>query len=89
MNKAALIQKMSEKANLTRKQAEAALDAFVSTVTETLKDGDKVQVVGFGTFELRHRAEHQGVNPSTGETITVKASATPAFKPGKSYKEEF
>lgn len=89
MNKAALIQKISEKAALTRKQSEAALDAFIETVTQTLKEGDKVQIVGFGTFELRHRAEHQGVNPSTGETITVKATSTPTFKPGKSYKEEF
>ncbi len=89
MNKAALIQNISEKADLTRKQAEAALNAFLDTVTETLKKDEKVQIVGFGTFEVRHRPEHQGLNPATLEPITVKATRTPCFKPGKSYKEEF
>ncbi|MBQ1256929.1 MAG: HU family DNA-binding protein [Clostridia bacterium] len=89
MNKAALIQKISEKSDLTRKQAEAALNAFLDTVTEALKNDEKVQIVGFGTFELRHRPEHQGLNPATLEPITVKATRTPCFKPGKSYKEEF
>lgn len=89
MNKAALIQNISEKADLTRKQAEAALNAFLDTVTETLKKDEKVQIVGFGTFEVRHRPEHQGLNPATLEPITVKATKTPCFKPGKSYKEEF
>ena len=89
MNKAALIQNISEKADLTRKQAEAALNAFLDTVTETLKKDEKVQIVGFGTFEVRHRPEHQGLNPATLKPITVKATKTPCFKPGKSYKEEF
>lgn len=89
MNKALLIQKISEKSNLNRKQAEAALNAFIETVTESLKNDEKVQIVGFGTFEIRHRPEHQGLNPATLETITVKATKTPCFKPGKSYKEEF
>lgn len=89
MNKSALIARIAEKTDLNRKQAEAALDAFIDTVTETLKEGDKVQIVGFGTFELRSRAEHPGLNPATQEPIIVKASNTPVFKPGKSYKEEF
>ncbi|MBR3929134.1 MAG: HU family DNA-binding protein [Clostridia bacterium] len=89
MNKAALIQKISEKSDLTRKQAEDALNAFIASVTESLKNDEKVQIVGFGTFEVRHRPEHQGLNPATLEPITVKASKTPCFKPGKSYKEEF
>lgn len=89
MNKSALIQKISERADLTKKQAEAALDAFIQSVTESLKNEEKVQIVGFGTFELRHRAEHPGLNPATLEPITVKASKTPGFKPAKSYKEEF
>lgn len=89
MNKSALIAKMAEKANLNRKQSEAALDAFLDTITETLKAGDKVQIVGFGTFEIRHREAHPGRNPATGEAITVAASQTPCFKPGKSFKDEF
>ncbi len=89
MNKAALIQKISEKSDLTRKQAEAALNAFLDSVTEALKNDEKVQIVGFGTFEVRHRPEHQGLNPATLEPITVKATKTPCFKPGKSYKDEF
>ncbi len=89
MNKALLIQKISEKSDLTRKQAEAALNAFIDSVTESLKNDEKVQIVGFGTFEVRHRPEHQGLNPATLEPITVKATKTPCFKPGKSYKEEF
>ena len=89
MNKPALIQKISEKSGLTKKQTEEALNALVDVITETLKDDDKVQIVGFGTFELKHRPEHQGLNPATLEPITVKASSTPSFKPSKAYKELF
>lgn len=89
MNKSNLIAKMAEKSGLNRKQAEAALDAFLGSVTEALKEGDKVQIVGFGTFSVREREEHEARNPATGETITVAASKTPVFKPGKSFKEEF
>lgn len=89
MNKSALIARIAEKTDLNRKQAEAALEAFIDTVTETLKTGEKVQIVGFGTFEVRSRAEHPGLNPATLEPITVKASRTPVFKPVKTYKEEF
>lgn len=89
MNKARLIAQMAEKSGLNRKQAEAALDAMLSTVTETLKAGEKVQIVGFGTFDTRVREAHTGHNPATGEEIAVAASCTPFFKPGKSYKNEF
>ncbi|MDO4385926.1 MAG: HU family DNA-binding protein [Clostridia bacterium] len=89
MNKSNLIAKMAEKSGLNRKQVEAALDAFLGSVTEALKEGDKVQIVGFGTFSVREREEHEARNPATGETITVAASKTPVFKPGKSFKEEF
>lgn len=89
MNKSALIAKMAEKSGLNRKQAEAALEAFLGSVTETLKEGDKVQIVGFGTFCVREREAHEGRNPATGESIMVPASKTPVFKPGKSFKEAF
>ena len=89
MNKSALIQKMAEKTHLTKKQAEDALNAFIDAVTETLQEEEKVQIVGFGTFEIKNRAEHPGLNPQTLEPITVKASKTPVFKPAKTYKESF
>ncbi len=89
MNKSNLIAKMAEKSGLNRKQAEAALEAFLGSVTEALKEGDKVQIVGFGTFSVREREEHEARNPKSGEIITVAASKTPVFKPGKSFKEEF
>lgn len=89
MNKAALIAGIQDRTGLNRKQSEAALDAFLSCVTDALKAGEKVQIVGFGTFEVRERAEHTGRNPATGEEILVKASKTPVFKPGKSFKDEF
>ena len=89
MNKSTLIQRISEKAGLSKKQAESALNAFIDIITETLKQDEKVQIVGFGTFEIKNRAEHPGLNPATLEPITVKASKTPVFKPGKSYKEAF
>ncbi len=87
MKKADLISKMAEKSNLNKKQAEAALDAFVTTVQETLQSGDKVQLVGFGTFETRERAERKGRNPGTGEEITIAAANVPVFKAGKVLKE--
>ena len=89
MNKAALIAKIVEKAALNKKQAEAALNAFEETVIEALKEGDKVQLMGFGTFELRERAAHSGRNPATGETIEIAASKSPVFKAGKGFKEQF
>ncbi|MBQ3078385.1 MAG: HU family DNA-binding protein [Clostridia bacterium] len=89
MNKAALISGMADKAHLTKKQSEDALNAFLEVVKEQLKNGEKVQIVGFGTFEMRIREEHSARNPSTGEMITVKATQSPVFKPGKTFKEEF
>lgn len=89
MNKAAMIAKIAEKSGLNKKQAEAALNAFEETVINALKEGDKVQLMGFGTFELRERAAHTGRNPATGETIEIAASKSPVFKAGKGFKEQF
>ncbi|HXF08806.1 MAG TPA: HU family DNA-binding protein [Candidatus Acidoferrales bacterium] len=87
MNKAQLIQEMSEKADLSKAEAARALDAFVDTVTEALKAGDQVSLVGFGTFGTRERAARTGRNPQTGQSISIKASKSPAFKAGKTLKD--
>ncbi len=87
MNKATLIAQIAEKSGLERKQAEKALDAFVDTVTSALKAGDKVQLVGFGSFEVKERAAHSGRNPATGDTIEIQASKSPVFKAGKTFKD--
>ncbi len=89
MNKTTLIAQIAEKSGLTRKQAEAALNALTETITETLKAGDKVQMMGFGSFELKERAARTGRNPATGETIEISASKTPVFKAGKGFRDEF
>ena len=89
MNKATLIAKMAEKSELNKKQAEAALIAFVESVTEALKAGDKVQLMGFGTFEVKERAARVGRKPSTGESIEIPAKKTPSFKAGKGFKDQF
>ena len=89
MNKAAMIAKIAEKSGLNKKQAEAALNAFEETVIEALKEGDKVQLMGFGTFEVRERAAHTGRNPATGEAIEIAASKSPVFKAGKGFKDQF
>lgn len=89
MNKTEFVAKIAETAGLTRKQAEAAVSAFTQTVTETLKAGDKVQLMGFGSFEVKDRPARSGRNPATGETIEIAASKAPVFKPGKSFKNEF
>ena len=86
MNKAEFIAGVAEKAGLTRKQAEAAVAAFTQTVAEALKAGDKVQLMGFGTFEIKDRPARTGRNP---ESIEIAASKTPVFKAGKSLKDEF
>lgn len=88
MKKAEFVAKIAEKSGLTRKQAEMAVAAFTQTVTEALKDGDKVQLTGFGTFEVKDRPARSGRNPATGETIEITASKAPVFKAGKSLKEE-
>ena len=87
MNKAELVAKMSEKSNLTKKESELALNAFMKVVEETLVAGDKVQLVGFGTFETRERAAREGRNPKSGEVMNIPASKTPKFKAGKALKD--
>ena len=87
MNRTELISAMSEKSELTKVDTEKALKAFIDTVTDELKNGGKVQLVGFGTFEVAERAERQGRNPKTGETITIPASKSPKFKAGKALKD--
>ena len=87
MNKAELITSMAEKSQLTKKDAESALKAFIDSVQEALENGDKVQLIGFGTFETRERAAREGRNPRTKETITIPASTVPVFKAGKEYKD--
>ena len=88
MNKSELIASIAEKGSLTKKDAEIALKAFIESVEETLEKGDKVQLVGFGTFETRERAAREGRNPRTKETIKIAASTVPVFKAGKEFKEK-
>lgn len=87
MNKGELIAKIAEESKLTKKAAEAALDAFTTSVTDALKKGEKVQLVGFGTFEVRQRAARKGRNPQTKAEIKIPASKAPVFKAGKALKE--
>ena len=87
MNKTELVAAMAEQTNLSKKDAEAALKAFVDVVSEELMKGEKVQLVGFGTFEVSERAAREGRNPQTGETMEIKASKTPKFKAGKALKD--
>ncbi len=89
MNKATLIARMAEKSELSKKQAEAALNAFTDTITEALKAGDKVQLMGFGTFEVKERAARSGLNPATKQTIEIPAKKLPSFKAGKGFKDQF
>ena len=86
MNKTELIAAMAEKTELTKKDAERALKAFVDVVTDELKQGEKVQLVGFGTFEVADRPARQGINPKTKQTIEIPASRAPKFKAGKALK---
>ena len=88
MNKSELVSVMAEKAGLTKKDSEAALDAFVAAVSEALANGEKVQLVGFGSFEVTERPERVGRNPQNGEKIQIAASKAPKFKAGKSLKEQ-
>lgn len=87
MTKAELINVVAETAELSKKDSEKAVNAFVSAVSEALKKGDKVQLVGFGTFEVRNRAERKGRNPRTKEEMTIPASKLPVFKAGKALKD--
>ena len=87
MNKTELIAAVAEKAEISRKDAEKALKAFVDVVTDEMVKGEKVQVVGFGTFEVTERKEREGRNLQTGEPMTIAASKTPKFRPGKALKD--
>jgi DNA-binding protein HU-beta len=87
MNKADLIAKIAEEAELSKKSAEAALNAFVGAVESALKKGEKVQLVGFGSFEVRKRAARKGRNPQTKEEIKIPASKAPVFRAGKALKD--
>ncbi len=87
MTKAELVSAIAEKTELTKKDSEKALAAVVDSITEALKKGDKVALVGFGTFEVRTRAARQGINPQTKKKINIPATKVPAFKAGKALKE--
>mgnify|MGYP000447867384 CR=1 FL=1 len=87
MNKSELIKSLADKAQVTQKDAAKALDALVETIQQALASGDKVQIIGFGSFEVRDRKERKVISPATGEEIIVPATKVPAFKPGKSLKE--
>ena len=87
MNKAELITAVAENADMTKKDAEKVIKAFIDVVTETLVKGDKVQLVGFGSFEVRKRAARKGRNPQTKEEIKIPASKAPVFKAGKALKD--
>lgn len=87
MNRNELITAMAEKSGLTKKDTDKALAAFTEAVQDALKAGDKVQLVGFGTFEVKERAERTGINPQTKEPVKIAASKAPAFKAGKAFKD--
>ena len=87
MNKTELVNAMAEKAEISKKDAEAALKAFTEVVEEELKKGEKIQLVGFGTFEVAERAAREGRNPQTGATMKIEASKAPKFKAGKALKD--
>ena len=87
MNKTELVAAIAEKAEISKKDSEKALKAFIDLVSDQLKKGDKVQLVGFGTFEVSERAAREGRNPQTGETMTIAASKAPKFKAGKALKD--
>lgn len=87
MNKTELIAVVAEKAELSKKDAERAINAFTEAISEELVKGGKIQLVGFGTFEVAERAAREGRNPKTGETMQIAASRTPKFKAGKALKD--
>ncbi|ASJ53414.1 HU family DNA-binding protein [Brevibacillus porteri] len=87
MNKTELIAKVAETTELTKKDATKAVDAVLDAIADALKTGDKVQLIGFGNFEVRERAARKGRNPQTGEEIEIASSKVPAFKPGKQLKD--
>jgi DNA-binding protein HU-beta len=87
MNKTDLVNAVAEKSDLSKKDATKAVDAVFESVMDSLKNGDKVQLIGFGNFEVRERSARKGRNPQTGEEIEIPASKVPAFKPGKALKD--
>ncbi|MBL4828958.1 nucleoid-associated protein HU-alpha [Aliivibrio kagoshimensis] len=87
MNKTQLIDVIAEKADLSKAQAKAALEATIGSVTDALKEGDQVQLIGFGTFKVNHRAARLGRNPKTGAEIQISAANVPAFTSGKALKD--
>ncbi len=88
MNKTELVAAVADSAEMTKKDVEKALTAFTEVVTKELKKGGKIQLVGFGTFEVSERAAREGRNPQTGATMKIAASKAPKFKPGKALKDE-
>jgi DNA-binding protein HU-beta len=88
MNKGELVDRISQKATVTKKQADAVLSAAVETIMEAVSEGDKVTLVGFGSFERRDRKEREGRNPKTGEKMSIPATKVPAFSAGKLFKEK-
>jgi DNA-binding protein HU-beta len=87
MNKSELIEAVASTADLSKAAATRAVDAFVDTITDALKEGDSVALIGFGTFSVRERAARTGRNPRTGEEIQIDSAKVPAFKPGKALKD--
>ncbi|MCC3359484.1 HU family DNA-binding protein [Bacillus sp. REN16] len=87
MNKTDLVSKVAQSSELTQKDAGKAVDAVFNCISEALKNGNKVQLIGFGNFEVRERAARKGRNPQTGEEIEIQAGKVPAFKPGKQLKD--
>ena len=87
MKKTDLVAAIAEKAEISKKDADKALTAFIESVTDALNAGDKVQLIGFGTFEVRTRAARTGINPQTKKTIKIAASKYPAFSAGKAFKD--
>jgi DNA-binding protein HU-beta len=87
VNKSELVKSLAEKAGITQKDAAKALEAITDTIQQALAKGEKVQIIGFGSFEVRDRKERKVISPATGQEITVPATKVPAFKPGKSLKE--
>ena len=86
MNKTQFVDAVAQKSGLNKREAEAAVNAMTAVIADELKAGNKVQLIGFGTFEVKARAERNGRNPKTGETITIAASKTPSFSAGKALK---
>lgn len=89
MNKSELIRAIANNAGITIKDATTAFDSFIGAITDALKQGEKIQISGFGTYELKSKGAREGINPKTGEKIKITASKTPVFKFGKAYKDSF